>query len=222
MSDKETVKRVHASFLSRHEAVVLRFIVVRLPSWITPDALTAIGLLGAILVCVGYSLTNLSVAWLWLASFGLVINWFGDSLDGTLARHRQIERPRYGFFVDHNVDVVSTVLIALGAGFTAWLRMDVALLLLAGYLSLAIMTFVRSVVHRRMHVDAFGFGPTEMRFVILGVNLLFATVEVSKHDFLGVTGTIWDLIALLVALFLFGLFVVSFFVEAAAMRHIDE
>ena len=222
MSDKETVKRVHASFLSRHEAVVLRFIVVRLPSWITPDALTAIGLLGAILVCVGYSLTNLSVAWLWLASFGLVINWFGDSLDGTLARYRQIERPRYGFFVDHNVDVVSTVFIALGAGFTAWLRMDVALLLLAGYLSLAIMTFVRSVVHRRMHVDAFGFGPTEMRLVILGANLLFATVEVSKHDFLGVTGTIWDLIALLVALFLFGLFVVSFFVEAAAMRHIDE
>ncbi len=222
MSDKETVKRVHASFLSRHEAAVLRFLVVRLPSRVTPDGMTAVGLAGAFLVFLGYILTNLSMAWLWLASIGLVINWFGDSLDGTLARHRQIERPRYGFFVDHNVDVVSTILIALGVGFTVWLRMDVALLLLAGYLALAVMTFVRSVVHRRMHVDAFGFGPTEMRLLILCANLFFANIEVSKHEFLGVSGTIWDLIGVLVAIFLFGLFVVSFFIEAAAMRDIND
>lgn len=222
MTDDKAVKRVHASFLSRHEAAVLRFLVVRLPSRVTPDAMTALGLLGAVLVCVGYILTNLSVAWLWLASFGLMLNWLGDSLDGTLARHRNIERPRYGFFVDHNVDVVSTVLIAMGIGFTIWMRMDVALLLLASYLALAIMTFVRSVVHRRMHVDAFGFGPTEMRLLILGINLLFATIDVSTHEILGVSGTIWDLIGVLVALFLFGLFAVSFFLEAAALNKSKE
>lgn len=222
MADKKSLVRVHTSFLFRHEAALLQFLVVRLPSRFTPDGMTALGLFGAVLVFAGYVLTNQSVAWLWLANLGLVLNWFGDSLDGTLARHRKVERPRYGFFVDHNVDVMSMILIALGMGLTSWVRMDVALLLLAAYLSLAVITFVRSVVHRRMQVDAYGFGPTEMRLGIIVVNLLFATIEVPQQTLLGLTGTIWDLIGVIVAAFLFGLFLVSFVLEAKALRHMRD
>ena len=80
----------------------------------TPDILTAIGFFGTLLISISYILTNQTPAFLWLASLGLVINWFGDSLDGTLARFRKIERPRYGFFIDHTTDALGEVLIMVG------------------------------------------------------------------------------------------------------------
>ena len=68
-----------------------------MPAWVMPDTLTALGLFGSLLIFAGYALTIYDSRFLWLSSLGFVINWFGDSLDGTLARYRHIERPRYGF-----------------------------------------------------------------------------------------------------------------------------
>ena len=104
MADKESHKRVNDILLGPIERPALNWLAAHMPAWMTPDGLTIIGVIGAVIILVSYGLSNLEPAFLWLASFGFFVNWFGDSLDGTLARYRKIERPKYGFFVDHTVD----------------------------------------------------------------------------------------------------------------------
>src|SRR5271155_3259825 len=108
------VTRIHESWLAAREKRLLIAIATRLPGWVTPDFLTALGVSGALLAGLAYVATRYSPDFLWLACLGLFLNWFGDSLDGTLARQRRIERPIYGYFVDHSTDVISQVLIFLG------------------------------------------------------------------------------------------------------------
>ena len=94
-----------------------------MPSWVTPDFLTAIGFAGALITFGAYVLAGWDATWLWVASLGFVVNWFGDSLDGSLARYRQIERPRYGYFLDNAIDLVTQLLLAAGialSGYHLW------------------------------------------------------------------------------------------------------
>lgn len=142
-----------------------------LPSFVTPNALTAFGLFGAGLTLIGFLLTALSPNFLWLASLGLMCHWFGDSLDGTLARFRCMERPRYGYFLDQTIDVIGNLLICLGIGLSAYVRLDVALLALAGYHALSIYSLVKACVSREFHISIVGFGPTEMRLLIIVMNV---------------------------------------------------
>ncbi len=93
---EEQSKRIQTSVLNAAEKKVLVWLAQRQPRWVTSDMLTAIGVVGAIVVAVGYILSNRHIGWLWLASLGFVINWYGDSLDGTLARVRGTQRPVYG------------------------------------------------------------------------------------------------------------------------------
>src|SRR5262245_47516629 len=90
--------------LTRFERWALPRLAAALPRFVVPDHLTGIGVLGSTLIAAGYILSTRNPHWLWLSNAGLVINWFGDSLDGTLARVRKIERPRYGFYLDRLTD----------------------------------------------------------------------------------------------------------------------
>jgi len=89
-------KRVNDIILGSLERPTLQWLAVHMPKWITPDICTAMGVLGALLALIGYGLSNYSPIFLWLASLGFILNWFGDSMDGTLARYRRVERPLYG------------------------------------------------------------------------------------------------------------------------------
>lgn len=218
----DPVDRRQDSILAGYERRLLVAIARRLPRWLGPDGLTAIGVLGAVLTLAGYLLSNLATPWIWLASFGLVVHWLGDSLDGTLARVRRIERPSYGFYLDQNVDVIGNLLIAIGAGLSPWLRMDVALLVLAGYHMLSIHTLVTSVVTRRMQIDVRGLGPTEMRLTIIAMNLIIATAGGDEHVIWGHAGTIWDALAVGLALALGCLFVVELACGAIRLRRADD
>ena len=102
MKEKHAEIRIQTSFLSAVEKRILVKMAKKLPDWVNSDHLTFIGFTGAVVTAVAYVLSNLDIRFLWLASFGLVINWYGDSLDGTLARVRNTQRPVYGFFIDHN------------------------------------------------------------------------------------------------------------------------
>src|SRR5919198_5149184 len=102
--------RVNDILLGPLERPALQWLAAHMPAWITPDDCTLIGILGALLTLVSYGLSNLNPNFLWLASLGFFINWFGDSLDGTLARYRHIERPRYGYYIDHVIDVICQVM----------------------------------------------------------------------------------------------------------------
>lgn len=94
---KETSTRIQTSILNALEKKVLVWLAGKQPRWVTSDVLTYIGVLGAVICAVGFALANLDIRYLWLSSLGLVINWYGDSLDGTLARVRNTQRPVYGF-----------------------------------------------------------------------------------------------------------------------------
>ena len=119
---KEHSQRIQTSLLNGVEKKALVWMAERLPSWVTSDMMTWVGTFGAFVVGLGFALTNYSPQWFWLASFGLVINWFGDSLDGTIARVRQQQRPVYGFYLDHNVDCICQLFI-FGAGLSCYLNL---------------------------------------------------------------------------------------------------
>ncbi len=170
----ETAKREMSFLLARPERRILLWIAPRLPAGWTPDLLTGIGVLGAFIVGLGYALAGAHPGFLWIASFGLAVNWFGDSLDGTLARVRHIERPKYGYFLDHMVDAITTVVMAAGIGLSTYVHMEVALWIVIGYLCLSIAVYIESAVFNVFDLGFGIFGPTEMRILlILGNTGLF-------------------------------------------------
>lgn len=208
------IEREQASFVTQYERPLLRYIATRLPVWVTPDRLTAFGVFGAMLCLAGYFACGVSAEWLWLANLGLLFHWFGDSLDGTVARVRQIERPNYGFYLDQTIDVIGNLMIAVGIGLSPWVRMDSALFMLAGYHMLSIHTFVRSVVTRRFHVDVLGLGPTEMRLAILVMNMLILGFGAPRFDLFGLVVTWCDLLVVVAACAIMVIFVIEIYKEA--------
>jgi archaetidylinositol phosphate synthase len=165
------VIRVNDSVLGGLERPALAWMADRLPAWVMPNHLTVIGVLGAVLTAVGFILSRWSLAWLWLACLGLAVNWFGDSLDGTLARRRRIERPRYGFFVDHTTDLFSQAIIFLALGLSPCAHFAVACLGLIAFLMGFVYTLIGAHVRNTMRITYFGFGPTEIRALLLLGNL---------------------------------------------------
>lgn len=191
--------RIHNSLIGGVERKALAWLVRRVPAGVTPDTLTAFGIFGAALTLVGYVLTSWSPAFLWLASLGLVFHWFGDSLDGNLARFRQIERPRYGFFLDQSIDVVGNLLIAVGMGLSIYVRMDFALLALAGYHALSVYSLVRACVSGEFHVSLAGSGPTETRLLIIMMNTMIFIFGAPPFVVYGVAMTWCDVTVILLA-----------------------
>ena len=160
-------KRIQENLTAGVERRILNWLCARLPLWWTPDRLTALGFGGAVLVGIGYALSNFSPEWLWLAVAGYCLNWFGDSLDGSVARYRKIERPNYGYFIDHSLDALSNMILIIGMGLSPYLRMDTALLGLSGYLLLSIHTFISANLFGVMNLTYFGGGPTEVRIMLI-------------------------------------------------------
>ena len=149
------------------ERRVLHWLASRLPAWVTPDMLTAISFFSAVMIAVSYVFSS-QVPWLlWAACVGFVINWFGDSLDGTLARYRHIERPRYGYFLDHSVDAVNETLIFIGIGFSGYVRMEIALVALTGYLLVSLYTALSIYVTGQFKISYAYLGPTEIRLIAI-------------------------------------------------------
>jgi archaetidylinositol phosphate synthase len=166
-------RRLNDSLWQPLERPVLQWLAARLPVRMTSDDLTAIGLGGAVAAFFGYALSRWHPDFLWLATAGLIVNWFGDSLDGTIARLRKAERPRYGFFVDHTTDLFAQVFLALGLGLSSYIRFEVACLALIAYLVVAVYTFVRTNVFGVLQIAFNGIGPTEVRVGMILLNLWF-------------------------------------------------
>jgi archaetidylinositol phosphate synthase len=154
------------------EKRTLQAIARRLPPWMRSDHLTLLGVIGALGVGTAYGLAVLSPHWLWLASAMLVVNWFGDSLDGTIARVRRSERPRYGYYLDHAVDALTTIMIGAGIGLSPFVDLRAALVLVVLYLVLSINVYLESSVYGVFRMDYGVVGPTEARIILIVVNAL--------------------------------------------------
>ena len=171
MSTDQSLTRIQQNVLARQERRLLNWICARLPQWVTPDMLTLLGLIAAVVIFAGYGLSLFARDWLWLSVAGYVLHWFGDSLDGSLARFRSIERPRYGYFVDHSADMLGTFLILSGIGISPFVRLDVALVALAGYYMLAAHAFISARVVGELKLSHIGAGPTELRLMLIGLTV---------------------------------------------------
>lgn len=206
------VQRIQANLLARAERRALTWMCARLPARVTPDGLTALGLLGALLIFAGYALSGVHSGWLWAVVAGFVVNWFGDSLDGSLARYRQIERPEFGYFIDHSTDGLANLLILAGLGLSPFVRLDIALFALAGYLLLSIHTFLAARVMGEFRLSYLAAGPTELRLALIAITLaMFAFGELPVRD----TGlTAFDVIVGTVGVVLVVLFVIQTLVTA--------
>jgi phosphatidylglycerophosphate synthase len=207
MSEKKSHQRVNDILLGPLERPALQWLAAHMPPWVNPDILTGIGILGAVITFVSYWLTNQNPNYLWLASFGFVINWFGDSLDGTLARYRKIERPVYGYFVDHTVDAISEVIFFLGIGLSPYMRFEVASLALIGYLLMSIMIYVRIYVDDVFKISYGKFGPTEMRVIIIIANALMYFIGVPVIEFTFGSIALWDIFGSVIAALLISIFI---------------
>jgi len=141
---------------------------------VTSDGLTALGVVGALGTGAAYALSTLSVAWLWAASALLVVQWFGDSLDGTLARVRRAERPRYGYYLDHIVDAFSTAAIGTGIGLSPYVNLGVALAGVLAYLILSINVYLESQAFGVFRLGYSRIGPTEARIILVAANVALA------------------------------------------------
>ena len=208
--------RIQQNFLARHERRLLNWICPRLPAWVTPDQLTTLGFLGAVIVAAGYMLSWIDDEWLGLCLAGYIVNWFGDSLDGSLARWRRIERPRYGYFVDHSIDAVGTLLMVGAIGASPYMRLDVALMAVIGYFLLSIHTFLAAKVVGEFRLSYMAGGPTELRLMLMAMTVTMAMV--GPGDIGGTNFSPFDLFALVVASILVTIFVVQSFAMAHMLR----
>jgi phosphatidylglycerophosphate synthase len=138
--------------------------------------LTSLALVAAAVIFGAYAMSNFNPAWLWLAVAGYFVHWFGDSLDGSRARFRRFERPRYGYFIDHSCDGLAILLILGGMGASPYVRVDIALFALTCYLLLAVNTFLIAKVMGDFHLSHLGAGPTELRVLLIVVTItMFVT-----------------------------------------------
>lgn len=214
MSDINHHRRVNDILLGPLERPTLKWLAAHMPAWITPDICTLIGVLGALLTGISYVLSIYNSNFLWLASLGFVINWFGDSLDGTLARYRKIERPIYGFFVDHTVDAFSVTVIILGLGLTPYVNFTIACLALIAYLLLCVLVFLRTSVLGEFKISYSKLGPTEIRvlLILLSASMYFGGEQMPVLSFgrlNPITFTLYDIIVATIGLLLLYFFVVT-------------
>lgn len=213
--------RIQTGLLAEAERRLIGWICPRLPDWVTPDRLTALGLVGSFVTFLGYVGAGHHPGWLFLASFGYVVNWFGDSLDGSIARHRAIERPRYGYFIDHSVDALCYLLIAFGLGLSTYVRFDVALLALAGYMLLSIHVYLVSYVADEFRLTFLNGGPTELRLVLIALGTAMWAIGPAPLSIFGFVGSWWDLLVGGTAVVFFAIYVVMTAKVATGLRDGD-
>jgi phosphatidylglycerophosphate synthase len=172
--------REHGSLLAKVEKMALVWMAQRLPQEITSDHLTLLGFAGMLLAGIAYAVASRYRWGLFVVVFALALNWFGDSLDGTLARVRDRQRPRYGFYVDHVLDMVGTFFLLGGLALSGYMNPLLAMAMLAAYLTAAAEEFLATHVRGVFHLSFLGFGPTELR-LILSVGTLYLLYKPWVH-----------------------------------------
>ena len=171
MSDFVNAKRMLTSVLAPIEKRTLVWLAERMPRVINSDHLTALALFAMAAAGASYSLARVWPPALIIVNICLAINWFGDSLDGTLARVRNRRRPRYGFYVDHIVDCIGATFLLVGLGLSGYMHLTVALALLIAYLLLSAEVYLATYTRHTFTISYFKLGPTELRILLAIANL---------------------------------------------------
>ncbi len=168
--EKKQATRIQSSVLNALEHKALIWLAARQPKWVTSDMLTAVGTAGAFLIGLGYALTSININFLWLSTFGLFVNWYGDSLDGNLARYRRKQRPIYGYYIDHTMDVINEAMMFFGAGMAPFFDMRLTVAAFVLYLVLTLNVSMNAHLRSEFKLTYLKLGPTEFRLIIAIAN----------------------------------------------------
>ena len=213
--------REHRSVLAAAEKRLLIAIAQRLPASINSDHLTALALFAMALAGASYALARWDERLLWMVVVALFLNWFGDSLDGTVARVRHVERPRYGFYVDHVLDIVGATMLFTGLAASGFMAPMIALALLIAYLLVSGEVFLATSVHGVFRMSFVGFGPTELR-ILLAVGTIALLGD--PHVHLGTLGRmrLFDVGGLIAIAAMAVAFTVSVIRNATALARLES
>ena len=163
--------RINRSLTAAAEKRFLTWMAERAPRWVTSDRLTAMGFIAQIGAGVCYALSRYYDSGLVGVIVCLILNWFGDSMDGTLARVRNQQRPRYGFYVDHMVDIFGATALMCGLGFSGFVHWQVAMAMLLAFLLLSAESYLATYTLSCFQMSQGIFGPTEIRILLIMGNL---------------------------------------------------
>ena len=164
-------RRVNEALTASIEKRALVWMAERAPAWVSSDGLTLLGLGAQIGAGICYALSRYDRRALLLVIVCVALNWLGDSLDGTLARVRRQQRPRYGFYVDHMVDVFGSVALMCGLGCSGLVHWQVAIAMLIAFLLLSSESYLATYTLSRFELSQGLFGPTEIRILLIVGNL---------------------------------------------------
>src|SRR5277367_5664305 len=206
-----TARRVNQSLTAPMEKRALTWMAVRAPGWVSSDQLTVLGLSAQIGAGVCYALARYDRRALLLVIVCVVLNWLGDSLDGTLARVRRQQRPRYGFYVDHMVDIFGSIALMCGLGFSGLLHWQTAIAMLIAFLLLSSESYLATYTLSRFQLSQGIFGPTEIRILLIIGNL--ALLRNPYSTLFGHTMLLFDLGGTIAAI---GMFAMAIF---TTIRH---
>lgn len=175
--------RIQQSIVATFEKRTLAWLAERTPATIKSDHLTSLGFVSQCLVGLCYALARLHPDALLLGIVFLILNWLGDSLDGTLARFRDQQRPRYGFYVDHTTDTLGAFFLMGGMALSGYVHPGVAVGMLVAFLMLSIEAYLATYTLGRFQLSYWKFGPTEIRILLaIGNVALFIHPTVKLFD----------------------------------------
>jgi len=213
-TDFTTARRVNRSLTATAEKRALEWMAERAPCWVTSDQLTTLGLAAQVGAGIFFGLSRYDRRALMLAVVCILLNWLGDSLDGTLARVRRQQRPRYGFYVDHVVDIFGATALLAGLGCSGLLHPEIAAAILVAFLLLSAESYLATYTLGRFQLSQGVFGPTEIRILLIA-----GTLELLRSPYATVFGhrvLLFDLGGAVAAIVMFGMAIV------VAVRHTRE
>lgn len=218
---RDSQQAINTGITAKVEEKLKEIICPRIPRWMGPDHLTIIGIIGMIIVSVGFPLGFVNRYYLALVPFGLIINWFGDSFDGSIARYRKRTRPNYGYYIDKIVDAVVLIMLAIGMGLSGFIRMEVSLLL--GCMYLALMLNVDLLTHvKGISKSSFGwFGPTEIRIIGIIVSVVMFFLSTNYYEISGYLITQYDIVVLVLSILMFLILLIDIFKNGIELHRED-
>jgi len=173
--------RIQESVFAALEKRLLLWLAERIPSRLNSDHLTVLGFAAQLLTGISYALARFDKLWLIVGIGFMVLNWFGDSLDGTLARVRNQQRPRYGFYVDHILDSIGSVALMGGLALSGYMSPALAISLLVLFLLLSIQSYLAAYTLGEFRMSFWSFGPTELRLLLVAGNLALFRWQTILH-----------------------------------------
>ncbi len=213
---------INTGLTAHAEEKAKEWICPRIPQWVNSDMLTVLGFLSSFIIAAGFVLGFANRWYLILVVVGLILNWFGDSFDGSLARYRHKTRPNYGYYIDHITDGLTVTVLGLGLGLSGFIRVEIALAFIIMYLMLMMHVELVTYVENEFKYSFGLFGPTEFRIIGILLAVVMFFLPVKYFDIWGYTLTQYDLFATFAVVVMFIILISSIVSKGVELDKIDR